>query len=736
MFNKRIATVIFSGGISVAIIIICILNLNNITPTHAQNIIYVKEDASNVNPGGASWADAYPYLQDALAVANVGDEIWVATGTYKPSKTNNPAESFTLPNGVALYGGFAGTETIREERNWQNNKTILSGDLLGNDIPENVTPEESTREDNSYHVVITQNATNDTILDGFTITGGNTDTQENSPNTNDGGGMFNINSSPLISHVTFIHNVTRLNDDNYGGGLYNRNSNPTLYQVSFENNQAVDGGGIYNVQSHPTLDYVTFTNNYAEDDGGGMSSIENSSPILNHVDFISNTANSGGGGMHNDDSIPQLTNVSFMSNTANEDGGGMHNNDSDAVISNVILFNNSADEAGGGIYNTSEANTEISRTIIISNTARSGGGIYNDNSNPTIQFTMISNNKASNGYGGGINNTGSDPVISNSTISGNQATRLGGAIYNDDIGNLPPFSDDPSNATLNHVTIFNNSALAGGGGIENDSKEDDNNNTVLIKNSILAGNKMGNNIASDCFGDLDSYGYNIIENVDNCQINSEENIGTNLPGQDPLLSALSYYNDIPLSYLPSENSPAIDNGSCLLIDESTILDDQRNFIRPFGDNCDIGAIEWAEFRAVLPIIYHNYANTYFFAGPFEQEPNDLPPNAVNGPLISGQNYYGRFPNIDDNSDYYSIVLARAHTIKIWLTDIPAGENYDLTLRDSSNLNDYLAHSGELGNTSEYIETGILPAGRYYIQVSNRQDTGNGRYYKLRVVYKG
>ena len=49
------------------------------------SIIYVKADAQG-SATGASWADAYTSLQDGLAAAVGGDEIWVASGTYKPDQ--------------------------------------------------------------------------------------------------------------------------------------------------------------------------------------------------------------------------------------------------------------------------------------------------------------------------------------------------------------------------------------------------------------------------------------------------------------------------------------------------------------------------------------------------------------------------------------------------------------------------------------------------------------------------
>src|SRR5690606_2180019 len=85
------------------------------TPVQAQStVIYVDADAS---PGGdgSSWAAAYTSLQDALAVVEEGDEIWVAVGVYYPDEGSDQTDNarlstFTIPSGVALYGGFAGTE--------------------------------------------------------------------------------------------------------------------------------------------------------------------------------------------------------------------------------------------------------------------------------------------------------------------------------------------------------------------------------------------------------------------------------------------------------------------------------------------------------------------------------------------------------------------------------------------------------------------------------------------------
>src|SRR5690606_7714723 len=111
-------------------------------PALGQAVIHVDADAA---PGGdgASWATAFHDLQDALAIAQAGDEVWIAEGLYKPTEGSDRTATFTLMSGVALYGGFDGTETQREERDWEANVTVLSGDVG--------VPGDST--DNAYHVV-------------------------------------------------------------------------------------------------------------------------------------------------------------------------------------------------------------------------------------------------------------------------------------------------------------------------------------------------------------------------------------------------------------------------------------------------------------------------------------------------------------------------------------------------------------------------------------------------------
>ncbi|MBW7866717.1 MAG: hypothetical protein H3C31_00160, partial [Brumimicrobium sp.] len=89
----------------------------------AQQTIYVNAGATGAN-NGTSWADAYTDFQTAINNASSDDAVWVAAGTYQPT---NSGEYFSMKEGVKIYGGFDGTETLLSERDWINNVTTLKG---------------------------------------------------------------------------------------------------------------------------------------------------------------------------------------------------------------------------------------------------------------------------------------------------------------------------------------------------------------------------------------------------------------------------------------------------------------------------------------------------------------------------------------------------------------------------------------------------------------------------------
>jgi len=360
----------------------------------SSNVIYVDRDTLGPAHDGLSWTTAYTNVQDALASATPGDEIWVAEGIYTPTAGITRTATFSLPNGVDLYGGFRGIETgfpgesTRTQRDWTLNVTVLSGDLDGNDTTTAagvVTDTAHITGANAYHVVSAQSVNETAILDGFTVTAGQAN---GGTGYTVGGGMYNTSgSNPALTNVTFSGNyAVRI-----GGGMYNWSSHPTLVNVTFSGNHAgYFGGGMFNNRSSsPDLTNVTFSGNSASYFGGGMAN-QGSSPTLVNVTFSGNQADEYGGGMINSDSNPMLANVTFSGNSAGWSGGGMANGDSNPVLANVTFSGNQADEYGGGMYN-SDSNPTLTNVILWDNTASSGGlQMFNaDNSSPLVHYSLI-----------------------------------------------------------------------------------------------------------------------------------------------------------------------------------------------------------------------------------------------------------------------------------------------------------------------------------------------------------
>jgi hypothetical protein len=314
--------------------------------------------------------------------------------------------SFVLKNGVAVYGGFAGNETLREQRNFQINVTILSGDIgsVGNS------------NDNSYHVVVGSNSDNSAVLDGFTVTGGNANRDDLIlTDMSRGGGMYNSLGSPTVANVIFNENNAI-----FGGGMYNYGDQyvdyiPVVTNVIFSNNTAVEGGGMRNDNySAPLLTDVSFIGNEVPRTGGGMENVLQSNPTLVNVTFSGNSAPGGvGGGMSNISSNPNLMNVTFNNNSA-EWGGGMANGTSSPSIVNVTFAGNTAVVHGGGISNESNSNPAMQNTILWGNSSPEGAQIYNESGS----VATVEDGVVQGGYAGGTNIITADPKLLNLANNG------------------------------------------------------------------------------------------------------------------------------------------------------------------------------------------------------------------------------------------------------------------------------------------------------------------------------
>ena len=331
----------------------------------AGTTLYVDASASGAGTG-ASWTDAYQYLQDALAAASSGDQIWVAAGVYYPDEgsgmtNDDQTATFTLIDDVGVYGGFAGTETLRSQRDWVTNVTVLSGDIDQNDTSDPngvVTDVADIAGSNAYHVITGGGTNSSAVLDGFTVTAGLANGTGIDVN---GGGMYNFSSSPTLANVAFTGNQAT----NWGGGMYIYSGSSTLTDVSFTGNLAACGGGIYIVAGDVTPSNVSFTSNSANA-GGGMYIFSGSSTLTNVI-FAGNHASDSGGGMYNYLSNLILANVTFTGNQADY-GGGMYNRDNVLILVNTILWNNQA------LISDHQISNESSTTQIEHSDIQNSGG--------------------------------------------------------------------------------------------------------------------------------------------------------------------------------------------------------------------------------------------------------------------------------------------------------------------------------------------------------------------------
>ncbi len=290
---------------------------------------YVTQNGGGTK-SGASWGNALGEAEFITALQNAsgGDEFWVAAGAYRPSLTANRCVSFVLKNGVALYGGFDGTETALAARDWRNNVTVLTGDLEGDDDVTNVngiTESFLNIAGSNSETVVTGSGTDATaVLDGFTVCGGDGGTDDS------GAGMLNDGGSPTVANCTFCGNAA-----GYGGGMYNDGGSPGITDCTFSGNSASYGGGMVNISG--------------------------SSPVIRGCTFSGNAANHYGAGMYNGNGTTHLINCTFYGNTTSY-GGALWNCGSPA-ITNCTFSANVADTFGAAIYEVHLGNPSIKNCI-------------------------------------------------------------------------------------------------------------------------------------------------------------------------------------------------------------------------------------------------------------------------------------------------------------------------------------------------------------------------------------
>jgi hypothetical protein len=361
--------------------------------------LYVKPGAGGAKDG-TSWANAFATVRAAVDAAKSNDDIWVAAGTY--------GGSVTVTRPVQLYGGFAGTEAKREDRNAKANPTVLDGGRNGS-------------------VVVFKPYASRAVLDGFTIqngsgtldqrgvfdppgtskTTGNSDnrlipagiTYPRKPDRYEsvtvGGGVY-ADGSATISNCT----IKDCSAD-YGGGIALRGGGgPRIEECIIRDNTAKFGGGVAVISLDWSAGYATspyVRNSLIEGNrartGGGIYA-EQYALVATGNDVRGNNAETGGGlALLNGSSINNL----IRENSA-QDGAGIACLDfSPGWITGNVLSKNKAEKRGGGIFTQDYAHPDIPNNSITHNTAPAGGAIAltSDMGAPVVNNIIASN---SSGY--------------------------------------------------------------------------------------------------------------------------------------------------------------------------------------------------------------------------------------------------------------------------------------------------------------------------------------------------
>lgn len=424
-------------------------------------IRYVNHAATGAN-NGSSWADAFINLQDAVDAAPPGFQVWVARGVYKPTQhftgdTSDRYKTFYISKNLALFGGFNGTEAMLSQRNFQNNPTVLSGDLEDNDLdPEGNGVTEQTNQikgSNSYHVLWIENVDSTMRLDGFTITAGHADGNVFDKSRNGAGIYLNgentqVRTNPVLANCTFTGNYA----DAKGGGLYliahlNGGASPTVFNCTFQYNNGSKAGGVAIYSSaggaiaSPKFLQCSFLHNSGSF-GGAVSNEEISTGTAeanpSFVNCLFDDNNAGfGGAAHNVHGNPSWINCSFTKNVGTF-GGAMYIETGSATWTNCSFSKNDANW-GGAIRNNANSLT-LNNCIIWGNTGDLENNINNINLNAVIQLrhTLIEETACPPGFtcGNGVI-FNQNPLFVNATNSNLRLQAASPAINHGDNDAVP-----------------------------------------------------------------------------------------------------------------------------------------------------------------------------------------------------------------------------------------------------------------------------------------------------------
>jgi len=365
----------FFAKILLRFVVLVLLIIATSTSGHAAIVrIYVDQSATSGQQNGGSWQNAYTDIESALEHArNLPPtdfiDIWIAGGVYKPSvdiggSTNSGTANYTfyINANVNLHGGFAGNETLKSERVKYKHPTVLSGDVLGDDIYTKSTSSQSfpadNITDNSYNILrVSDDLNTYMFFSQLTFRGGNAAHPETLSKRRGG----------AVWYAGFDTDMSLL----------------TLDDCIFEYNSAIDRGGALGVFGRTKNSPVSVVNcqfqyNKSLNDGGAISidgvSQKECFPVkINDVVFYKNVSLDDGGAIYYDATASgcittDLTNCTFNQNKAGSRGGGffavVDDNTSSSFLDvvNTILWDNE-DGSGSNSYVAGDFPVEMKHSI-------------------------------------------------------------------------------------------------------------------------------------------------------------------------------------------------------------------------------------------------------------------------------------------------------------------------------------------------------------------------------------